>query len=375
LITLTGNNITDWIYVIYLLIAAVQLVYLWLLFGRFAFSRQASGKEQEFPVSVVLSAKNEYHNLKKNLPAFLKQEYPKFEVVVVNDASDDETIFLLEDMARAYSHLKVVTISQNLNFFRGKKFPLALGIKSAKYDHLLLTDADCTPAGPQWIRRMTAGFYDGKEVVLGYGKYFEAKGFLNRIIRYDTAFIALQYYSLALWGSPYMGIGRNLAYRKKLLLEHKGFTAHYKVSSGDDDLFINQVANKKNTFVQSDPGSFTTSPSKETFQTWWAQKRRHLTTGRYYKFKHKLILGGYPFSLLLFYACFALILILGTPLIWALLPLIIRIISQLIVLHRTFNKLQERKLLLISPVIELIITLIYPVMFSVNLVFKESKWK
>lgn len=375
MISLTGNNITDWIYVIYLLLTAVQLVYLWILFGRFAFSKPVPGKPQDFPVSVVLSAKNEYHNLKKNLPAFLKQEYPKFEVVVVNDASDDETIFLLEDMAREYSHLKVVTISQNLNFFRGKKFPLALGIKSAKYDHLLLTDADCTPAGTHWISRMMAGFTEGKEVVLGYGKYFETAGLLNRIIRYDTAFIALQYFSMAHWGSPYMGIGRNLAYRKKLFLDHKGFAAHYKVSSGDDDLFINQVANKNNTFVQADPESFTRSPSKATFKSWWAQKRRHLTTGRYYKLKHKLVLGGYPLSLLLFYAAFALILILGISLIWALIPMIIRLISQLIILQSTFNKLQERKLLLISPVIELIITLTYPVMFSVNLVFKESKWK
>jgi glycosyltransferase involved in cell wall biosynthesis len=186
LISVTGNHIIDWFYVIYLALASIQLTYLWILFGRFAFSKPARGQEQEFPVSVVLSAKNEYQNLKRNLPDFLNQEYPQFELVVVNDASDDETIFLLEDMAREYSHLKVVTISQNLNFFRGKKFPLALGIKSAKYDHLLLTDADCTPAGPHWISRMTAGFHEGNEVVLGYGKYFETKGFLNRIIRYDN---------------------------------------------------------------------------------------------------------------------------------------------------------------------------------------------
>ena len=199
-------------------------------------------------------------------------------VVVVNDASDDETIFLLEDLARQYSHLKIVTITQDLNFFKGKKFPLAIGIKSASHDHLLLTDADCSPAGKDWIRSMASGFSEGREVVLGYGKYTEQPGFLNKIIRYETAFTALQYFSLALWGMPYMGVGRNLAYRKKLFIENRGFTSHYNVSSGDDDLFINKVANKKNTAVQFAAGSYTLSAPKTTVRSWWNQKRRHLTT-------------------------------------------------------------------------------------------------
>lgn len=365
----------DWLTIIYITAAAIQLIYIWIVFGRFIFSKTVQKPVVDFPVSVVLSAKNEYPSLKKNLPLLLNQDYPTFEVVVVNDASDDETIFLLEDLAREYDHLKIVTITQDLNFFKGKKFPLALGIKSAAHEYLLLTDADCEPAGEKWISSMVAGFSAEKEVVLGYGKYTEAPGLLNRIIRYETSFTALQYFSLALWGSPYMGVGRNLAYRKKLFLENKGFSAHYRVASGDDDLFINKVANSRNTFVQFSPESFTLSKPKLTFHQWWIQKRRHLTTGKHYKFKHKFILGGYSLSYLLFLVAFVSLVILKVQVELVLILFAIRLLSHLVVMHFTFKRLQEKKLLLISPVIELIIALVYPVLVSINLVYKDSKWK
>ena len=368
-------NINDWLTGAYIAIAAIQLLYFWLLFSRFALAKPVIPAGDPVPVSVVLSAKNEYPSLKRNLPLILEQDYSDYEVVVVNDASDDETIFLLEDLSRQHKNLKVVTITQDLNFFKGKKFPLAIGIKSATYDNLVLTDADCTPAGRGWLRAMAAGFSGGKDVVLGYGKYFEEKGFLNRIIRYETAFTALQYFSMAMWGMPYMGVGRNLAYRKRLFMESKGFISHYNVSSGDDDLFINKVATGKNTFVQFTPESFTRSAPKRTFRNWWLQKRRHLTTGRYYKLKHKVILGSYSLSYLLFLLLFVVLLVFRISLLPVLILFIVRVLSQLAILYLTYKKLQEKKLLLISPLIELLLALVYPVLVFSNLVYKESKWK
>lgn len=373
--TIDIHNITNWFIIIYATSAGLQIIYYWLLFGRFALVKPKLEDGRDFPVSVVLSAKNEYPSLKKNLPLILEQEYPQFEVVVVNDASDDETIFLLEDFSRIYKNLKIVTISQDLNFFKGKKFPLAIGIKSASYDHLLLTDADCTPAGKHWIKQMASGFTDEKEIILGYGKYSEHPGFLNKIIRYETAFTAIQYFSLALWGMPYMGVGRNLAYRKKLFIENKGFISHYNVSSGDDDLFINKVASGKNTAVRYQPDSFTLSDPKRTFRNWWIQKKRHLTTGRYYKLKHKIILGGYSFSYLLFIILFAVLLMFRFATVIVAVLFIVRMLSQYIILYLAHKKLLEKKLLLISPVIELIIAVLYPLLVGSNLVYKESKWK
>ncbi|OQX79647.1 MAG: hypothetical protein B6D61_03240 [Bacteroidetes bacterium 4484_249] len=328
------------IFWIYASAIAIQLLYYWVIFSRFA-----------------------------------AQDYPDFEVVVVNDASDDETIFLLEDLERDYSHIKVVSIKQDLNFFSGKKFPLALGIKSAKNEHLLLTDADCTPAGNYWIKEMASNFSPGKDVVLGYGKYNKEKGFLNTIIRYETVMTAIQYFSYALLGIPYMGVGRNLAYKKSLFIESKGFISHYNVSSGDDDLFINKVANRKNTRIEVHPESFTISPAKATFRDWWIQKRRHLSTGKYYKIKHKIILGLYSFSLFIVFLSFILLLVVKFCPILVVSLFVLRFLSQILILKKSTDKLNEKKLLLISPLIEVLLLGIYPVIVIANLVSKQSRWK
>jgi hypothetical protein len=203
----------------------------------------------------------------------------------------------------------------------------------------------------------------------------DQSGLLNKIIRYETAFTALTYFSLTLWGMPYMGVGRNLAYSKRLFNENKGFTSHYSIPSGDDDLFVNKAANRKNTFAQFLPGSFTISTPKKTFRNWWNQKRRHLTTGKYYKLRHKIILGGYPLSYMLFLGLFIYLLVVKYAPLIVITLFTFRLLSQLIVLYLTHKKLLEKKLLLISPLIELIVMLIYPLMVSINLVYKESKWK
>lgn len=373
---LNSDNIFFFILLLYSLCIALQLVYYWIIFSRFAFYKSViNNTGSKLPVSVVICAKNEFRNLKMNLPLILEQDYPEFEVVIVNDASDDETIFLLEDLSRQYPNLKIVNIQQDLNFFRGKKFPLAIGIKSAKHDRLLLTDADCCPQSKHWIANMASGFTDTKMIVLGYGKHRESKGFINKVIRYETAFTAVQYFSFALNGIPYMGVGRNLAYNKSLFLKTKGFISHYKVASGDDDLFINQVANRRNTAIMVHPGSFTLSDPKNNFKDWWTQKRRHLSTGKYYKFKHKLVLGGFTVSYLAMILLFIYLLIENFYIYFVLILFAVRYLSQLLVFKKLFFKLGEKKLLVFSPLIELFLTLIYPVVVGINLVFKESRWK
>jgi len=369
------NTFQDWLFLVFCVTTLIQLVYYWFVFGRFVFYKIPDRKLPDVPVSVVICAKNEYHHLKKNLPVILNQDYPNFEVVVVNDASDDETIFLLEDLDKEFEHLKVVTIEKDLNFFKGKKFPLALGIKSTKHEHLLLTDADCLPASDQWITEMAKGFSNEREVVLGYGPYWSSEGFLNKMIRYETAFTAIQYFALTLWGKPYMGVGRNLAYKKDLFMKEKGFISHYKVSSGDDDLFINKVAKKSNTSIVLSPQSFAFSAAKSRFKDWWRQKRRHLSTSKYYKAIHKIILGGYSMSYIILWITFILLLALQKFILVVAILFLIRLLSQIIVLKLAYTKLEEKKLLLISPLIELIITALYPVMVGFNLVSKESRWK
>jgi len=326
-------------------------------------------------VSIVICAHNEYNHLQYTLPQFLEQDYPLYEVVVVDHASDDDTPVLLSEMSDRYKHLKIITIQRDLNFFSGKKFPLSIGIKSARHDLVLLTDADCRPAGNQWIRLMQEAFSDDREIVLGYGAYEKRQGILNTLIRYDTIQVAVQYLSFAMAGMPYMGVGRNLAYRKRLFYQHKGFISHYRIASGDDDLFINQVAHRKNTGVQLNPGAFTYSEPKRSFGKWLTQKRRHLTTGAHYRFIHKLLLGIYSATQLAFWILLILLLIWKFAWTIVLSVLLLKWISQYVVFGKCMNRLQERRLIPWIPVLEWMILLVQLLTAGVNLFARQPKWK
>lgn len=368
-------NIWSMLLILYLVITLIQVFYYWFFFARLGFykARKSSGSRKA--VSVVIAAKNEYLNLKKNLPLILEQDYPEYEVLVVNDASDDETSSLLEEFEKKYQHLKTIKLYQNLNFFRGKKFPLSIGIRSAKNEIILLTDADCRPASNAWIKAMAGNFNKATDVVLAYGPYEKKKSLLNRIIRFDTFHIGVQYLSFALAGLPYMGVGRNLAYRKELFIRQKGFTSHYKLSSGDDDLFVNKVAHRHNTRIEIRPKAHTLSTTKSTLAAWLRQKQRHLSTGKFYRSKFKWLLGLYAFSQLSFYVLFFLLISLGYAWIIVLAAFALRLCTQMIVLKKCSNRLNEKDLFVFSPLFELIIILLNLISAGRNLFVKQHKWK
>ncbi|MCF6341219.1 MAG: hypothetical protein L3J31_00245 [Bacteroidales bacterium] len=282
---------------------------------------------------------------------------------------------LLKEYQSKYPKLKVVHIEKELNFFHGKKFPFSIGIQSAKNDVLLLTDADCKPLSKNWIRAMAGNYADDTELVLGYGPYISEKGLLNRFIRYDTFVVAMQYLSFALIGMPYMGVGRNLSYRRSMFFRNKGFTSHYQIASGDDDLFINQVANKRNTKIALQKESFSYSAPKQSFGEWIRQKRRHLTTGKNYKFKFKILLGTFGFSQLLFYFLGALLLAIQVFPWFILGLLLLRFFTQSIVNKKILDKFQEKHLYLFSLVSELFYVLLIPMLVFAGVFSKQIRWK
>lgn len=363
-----------------LCVFVIQLIYFLGIFSNFAFIRKKKAEiTKQQAVSVVICARNEYYYLERNLPMILEQDYPDFEVWIVNDGSDDDTRDLLNDFSRKYPNLSVLNVEKNNNFFRGKKFPLALGIKSAKHDIILLTDADCWPADRNWINRMQHQFTEPKvKIVLGYGGYRTQKGLLNKLIRFDTLMIALQYFSFAKMGLPYMGVGRNLAYRKSLFIEKKGFVNHYHVSSGDDDLFVNQNATKKNTRIEFAIESHTVSEAKTDMQSWIYQKSRHATTGKYYKFYHIILLALFPLTTVAFYTLSCLMVIKFHDLLTIIIVsslFILRLICQLIITKKAMIKLKERNFLLLAPLLELFFLFFNAYIMLLNRFKQESRWK
>jgi glycosyltransferase involved in cell wall biosynthesis len=292
-----------WIFIAFAIATAIQLFYYLYFFRRIgSFQGTEKVKSQQHPVSVIVCARDEDENLARNLPGILVQHYPStHEVIVVNDNSVDDSKYILAELQKTFKNLQIVELSQEAKMIAGKKFPLSIGIKESKHEIVLLTDADCVPASENWLFKMQDAFSNGVGVVLGYGPYQKQRGFLNKAIRFETFHTALQYLSYAIAGKPYMGVGRNLAYRKEIFFRNKGFSSINHIPSGDDDLFINKVATKDNTAIVLDPEAFTVSRPKQTWTDWMRQKNRHYSTGKYYKREHRFLLGLYTASFILFY--------------------------------------------------------------------------
>jgi cellulose synthase/poly-beta-1,6-N-acetylglucosamine synthase-like glycosyltransferase len=336
---------TAFIFYAFVLVSAIQLFYYLYFFRRVAvYKTIEKEKSQQHPVSVIICARDEDENIARNLPGILVQTYPTtHEVIVVNDNSVDDTKYILAELQKTFKKLQVVDLTQEAKMIAGKKFPLSVGIKEAKHEIVLLTDADCVPASENWLFKMQDAFINGTEVALGYGAYHKMPGFLNKVIRFETFHTALQYLSYALAGKPYMGVGRNLAYRRDLFFRNKGFSSINHIPSGDDDLFINRVATKKNTSVVIDPEAFTLSKPKQTWKEWRRQKDRHYSTGKFYRISHQFLLGLYTASFFFFYPLFVLSVIFFDWR-WSLIPFAVRLVTQAIIWKKAMKKLNEQDL-------------------------------
>lgn len=268
------------------------------------------------PVTVVVCARNEEQNLERYLHRLLTQDYPVYEVIVVNDGSMDRTSEVLAIYQKQDYKLRTTFVPAEARVASTKKLGITLAAKAAQHDYLLLTDADCCPESNQWITEMVQPFANSKvDIVLGYGAYFEQDTALNRWIQYDTQFNALHYLGAARRGKPYMGVGRNMAYRKEFFFRMGGFTDLLSTRAGDDDLFVNKNATKSNTQIVRSAASVTWSEPKTTWKSWIEQKRRHLSVAPHYSQHSKWQLLWEPLTRGLCYALLVVLLVWGTPLV------------------------------------------------------------
>lgn len=356
----------------------IQFLYLTLIYGRLAFykTKKKTGQKNFPPVSVVIAARNESDNLYKFLPLILKQKYPDFEVVVVNHQSIDESYEVLNAFKLQYPEkLKIVEVERSKHLGTGKKFPLSLGIKASKNEILVLTDADCKPKSENWLKLMVENFQDGKEMVIGFSPFKVQKGFLNKIIRLDTAFIAMNYLSFALAKIPYMGVGRNIAYSKSLFNSVNGFKSHYAIISGDDDLFVQDAAKKNNYSIQINEKSFTYSDAKQTWKEWRTQKTRHYSTSPKYQVIKKLLLGIYPLSLLLAWISFVSLLFNEEYRNISLICFVIVLVLKWIVQGLALAKIKQKSFITFLPFLDLFYALLMPWLYYTSEKSKQNKWK
>ncbi len=363
------------LFYIFIASVAIQLCYYLFLFRKFAYAHQPKTTPNTFGVSVVICAKNEAENLKANLEAVLTQEYPNFEVIVVNDATDDHSLSVLKNFKKRYQHLKIIDIATTPTYTGNKKNALATGIKAANNNYLLLTDADCKPVSKYWISSMTSKFTKEKKIVLGYGAYQKiGHSFLNKLIRFETLLTAVQYFSYATSGLPYMGVGRNLAYTKTSFTAAGGFSTHTHIDSGDDDLLIHQIATKHNTACCFSKESFTISEPKKNLKAWFRQKRRHITTASHYKPIIQFLLSLFYLSQFIFWV--AAIILLAFSFKWqpVTILIIIRLITQYIILGSSARKLYEKDLILFFPVLDVTLVVLQLSLYIRNAISKPTTW-
>ncbi len=357
-------------------IIGIQFFYYIIIFGKFAFYKSQKQTNQNYPISVIVCTKNEEENVKKFLPLLLSQDYSNFEIVLIDDASRDETLEVFEEFEKLHKNIKLVKVENNEAFWGNKKFALTLGIKAAKNEHLLFIDADCYPNSNRWISEMSSHFTKEKTIVLGYGGYDKIKGsFLNKIIRFETLLTATQYFSWAKKGNPYMGVGRNLAYNRSEFFEVNGFVDHMKIRSGDDDLFVNQVANTDNTTICYSSESFTKSTPKTNLKDWINQKRRHIATARYYKAFDKIQLSIFYFSQIAFVLLAIFLLITQFQWIVVLSLITFRYVFAWISIGFSAGKLQEKDVMYYFPVMEIVLIFLQFYLFIINIFSKPVHWK
>ncbi len=361
------------IFGMFCLVTFIQICYYTGFFSRLAFYKpKPKLHNEQRPVSVIICARDEADNIVKNLPGVLVQSYrTSHEVILVNDNSSDDTKYLLDELRKTFKNLIPLQLHQEAKLMAGKKFPLSMGIRSAKYETLLLTDADCVPASENWMQLMQDGYNNETEIVLGYGGYNKHNNLLNKLIRFETFHSALQYFSYALAGIPYMGVGRNLSYKKDVFFRNKGFSGINHIPGGDDDLFINKAANKKNTSIVIDSDAHTLTEAKKTWKEYYTQKNRHYSTAKFYKGKHKFLLGLYSATQFLFYL-FAILSVFYNGWIAALAVFSIKIITQALMYYKAMKKLNESDLFPMFLFFDLWMC-VYYILFLPSLFRKEKK--
>ena len=332
------------------------------------------------PVSVIVCARNQATSIEENLPAILEQDYPEFQVVVVNDASSDDTEDVLIRLEQSYPNLYHTFVPPGVQSVSAKKMAMTIGIKAAKFDVLLFTEANCIPNSKQWISSIMRHFDEKCDIVLAYGSYQKVKGFLKYLISYDTLFTALQFMGFSETGKPYMGLGRNLAYRKDIFFKNRGFASHLNLKSGEDDLFIGEIANATNTRIDVSPESKMFTKTSEVWNHWKDQKINHIDTFSYYRAGTRLKTGTELFSRFMFYSLSIVVLTFGivelniAMIVLAGALFIIRYLVQMNVMNKSAICFDERKFYFSLPLFDFLLPLINFWFWVGRLFHKENSY-
>jgi len=364
------------IFYVFVAVVVLQMVYYLVIYGKFAFAKPQDITTKKLPVSVIVCAKNDSENVKRLIPLLAAQNYPDFELVLIDNASSDDTLDVFEEFEQQYPNIRLVKVENNEAFWGNKKYALTLGIKAAKKEYLLFIDANCVPNSPEWIAHMASQFTMSKTIILGYAAYEKKKNsFLNKIIRYDGMLNATQYFAWARAGRPFNGNGRNLAYKKEEFFKVNGYINHMKMHMGEDSLFINEVATPKNTAICYTPESFTYRESKKSFKGWIKEKRKKTYTASFFRSFDQLQIKAFYVSQLSFIVLAIVLAALQFNWMFLVPVIVLRYIISWVTMAQSAKRLQEKDAVYWYPVIEIILIFTQLYVNCTNLFSKQAHWK
>ncbi|TXD64804.1 glycosyltransferase [Polaribacter glomeratus] len=362
------------IFCIFVACTVLQITYLFAFYSFLSKSKKGYNNSVELPVSVIIFGKDQGENLLKLIPSILEQEYSVFEIVIINNASSDETNHIIESFAEEHAAIKVVEVENIEAFWASKKYALTLGIKASKHDHLLFTNANCNPVSKTWIFEMSKNFTSKKGIVLGYKKYRKENSVMNLFVRYENLITAIKCFSFAKKGSPFMAFDGNLAYDKATFFKVKGFINHMKINAGLEDLFIKDAATKENTSFCLSENSFVETDAPTSFYKWFIDKKEVAFIKKNYKYKHRLILNTFTFTKILFYILTIILSILYSYTL-TLTIAALYFITNYIVVGSSAKKLKEPQIIFFLPFLEIGLLLFQISIFIANLTSKPTHWK
>jgi glycosyltransferase involved in cell wall biosynthesis len=364
----------------------VQIVYYWVFLAKPYYYREKIKKgkitfpESNPPVSVIIYAKNETENLQNFLPLVLEQDYPEYEVIVVNDDSSGDSEDVLKRLESQYKQLYHTYIPQGTKNLSRKKLGLSLGIKAAKYDVLLFTEADSRPTDKKWIKSMAKHFSRKKSIVLGWSVFEKQGGVIAKYIAFDYFFSNMQMIAMALLHRPYGANSRNLAYKKEHFTAQKGYSKHRFLQMGEDDLFVNEIATKDNIAVELSPESIITIKQEGIFE-WKEMKINRAITQAFYKKGQVIFWRIELWSRFFFLASVVACAVYDFWNIWlpsaALLAILLRLFSQLFVINKTAGGLGLKKFRVMIPMFDLIQPFVNICFYMYRLFgnYKKYTWK
>lgn len=339
------------ILILFVATTAIQLAYYYIVYGKFVFRRKKEALSlREVPLSVVVVVRDNASQVLQTLPRLLEQQYPNYEIVVVNDrCPDEQSLFAINEYRKRYSNVKFIDLRDAVSTSRGYKMATSMGIKCASYDNIVVTGPDCLPSSEHWLANISQKFQNSKKIVLGYSTFIKRKTPYNIFLHFDKVVGALQYFSHALWNSTYRGDFNNIAFARNLFYNQKGFTSFNHLEWGEEDLFISRIATPTNVSVEYSPESSIIKQNIPSYGYWRLHKISLFYTRKFNSLKNKLLLSFYNITNLLFYTLlvFGIVFCLKAPaILYSIIGVAVaRIASLYIVFGIGAKKLNERQII------------------------------